>query len=156
MDVSEDERIHIRPAVGSDAFATADVYLASRAANLGSIPAGIHEDEDVRQWFAGTLMTQADVWVATRGKAILGFLAMKPGWIDHLYLAPDATGNGLGSRFVELAKSEQPAGLDLWTFQSNAGARSFYMRHGFIEVARTDGDNEEGEPDVRCAWRPTG
>ncbi len=38
-------------------------------------------------------------------------------------------------------------------FDSNAGAQRFYARHGFGEVRRTDGsDNEEREPDVEMAW----
>ena len=48
----------------------------------------------------------------------------------------------------------QPDGLDLWAFRSNTGARRFYERHGFVAVAFTEGDNEEGEPDVRYHWSP--
>ena len=33
-------------------------------------------------------------------------------------------------------------------------AVSFYRRHGFEVVGRTDGDNEEGAPDLRMEWRP--
>jgi hypothetical protein len=43
----------------------------------------------------------------------------------------------------------------LWTFQVNGPARRFYERHGFVEVAQTDGSgNEEAEPDVRLEWTP--
>jgi hypothetical protein len=39
------------------------------------------------------------------------------------------------------------------TFQSNAGARRFYEREGFVAVEETDGrGNEEGAPDLRCVW----
>jgi hypothetical protein len=31
-------------------------------------------------------------------------------------------------------------------------ARRFYERHGFVAEATTDGDNEEGAPDVRYRW----
>ena len=58
----------------------------------------------------------------------------------------------LGTRLLDVAKAERPAGLDLWAFQSNTGARRFYERHGFTAVAMTDGDNEEGAPDVRYRW----
>jgi ribosomal protein S18 acetylase RimI-like enzyme len=72
-----------------------------------------------------------------------------------LYLAPDWTGRGIGSQLIVLAKERRPAGLDLYTFQVNAGARQFYERHGFVEVSRSDGSgNEEGQPDVRYAGRP--
>ena len=63
---------------------------------------------------------------------------------------------GLGSRFVRLAKTRRPHGLDLYTFQVNAGARRFYERHGFRVVDLDDGArNEEHQPDVRYRWRPT-
>jgi hypothetical protein len=45
-----------------------------------------------------------------------------------------------------------PEGLQLWTFASNASAQRFYERHCFVETRRTDGDNEEGAPDILYAW----
>ena len=54
---------------------------------------------------------------------------------------------------LDLAKSLRPDGFGLWVFETNAGARRFYERHGLVEVERTDGsDNEERAPDVRMAW----
>ena len=47
---------------------------------------------------------------------------------------------------IELAKQELEGPIQLWTFQSNAGARRFYARHGFAEVEQTNGDNEEQAP----------
>ena len=40
----------------------------------------------------------------------------------------------------------------LWTFAANTGARRFYERHGFVATRRTDGDNEEGAPDILYVW----
>ncbi len=68
--------------------------------------------------------------------------------VEQLYVHPAWYGHGLGLRLLELAKRERSI-LDLWTFQSNAGARRFYERHGFVAVAMTEGDNEEGAPDIR-------
>ena len=49
-----------------------------------------------------------------------------------------------------LARQRQPGQLQLWAFQSNAGGRRFYERHGFAAVEFTDGaGNEERWPDVR-------
>jgi hypothetical protein len=53
---------------------------------------------------------------------------------------------------LDLAKERRPGGLDLWTFQANAGARRSYERHGFAATSTTDGDNEEAAPDVRYHW----
>lgn len=63
------------------------------------------------------------------------------------------TGAGIGEVLLAQAKRLRPRGLQLWTFQSNTGARRFYERHGFVAVEQTDGDNEEGAPDVRYEWR---
>jgi GNAT superfamily N-acetyltransferase len=76
------------------------------------------------------------------------------GWVEQLYVDPEHTGAGIGSRLIELAKDRSPAGLQLWTFQANEGARRFYERHGFTVVELTDGaGNEEHQPDVRYAWK---
>lgn len=144
----------IRRAVPSDAGAVADVYLASFRAALPNVRLA-HDDEEVRGWIAGHLIPQRETWVADRGGRIVGFMTVHDGWLEQLYLAPDARGQGLGDRLLALARERQPAGLQLWTFQANAPARRFYARHGFIEVELTDGaGNEEREPDVRLEWRP--
>jgi hypothetical protein len=43
--------------------------------------------------------------------------------------------------------------LQLFTFQRNTGARSFYEVKGFRAVEFNDGScNEEREPDIRYVW----
>ncbi len=113
-----------------------------------------HSDEEVRAWIAVHLLPETETWVAVEESRVAGFCSLRPGWLDQLYVRPDRTGRGIGSRLVELAKRRQPGGLQLWTFQVNAGARRFYERHGFRAVELTDGaGNEERKPDVRYAWR---
>lgn len=150
----------LRPATAGDVRSVADVYLRSRAASVPAIPPGIHPDTDVRDWVATTLFADAErladheLWVAVEAGTVVGFMVLSGDWIGHLYLEPGATGRGTGSDFVQLAKARRPGGLQLWTFESNSGARRFYERHGFVAVERTDGTNEEGEPDVRYRWLP--
>ena len=116
-----------------------------------------HPDDDVRSWIRDRLIPDRETWVATDGDAdarIVGLLALAPGWIEQLYVAPDRLGEGIGSRLMEVAKGGQPDGLQLWTFQVNQRARRFYERHGFVAVEQTDGSgNEERQPDVRYEWR---
>ena len=77
--------------------------------------------------------------------------------LDQLYVAPGWIGRGLGSRLLAVAKERRPGGLDLYTFQANVRARRFYEARGFVVVATGDGaGNEEGQPDIRYAWRPAG
>ncbi len=51
------------------------------------------------------------------------------------------------------AKKAFPSGLRLWTFQANHKARKFYEREEFVELRRTNGDNEEGLPDILYGWQ---
>jgi GNAT superfamily N-acetyltransferase len=75
--------------------------------------------------------------------------------VEQLYLRRPWTGRGIGSRLIALAREASPDGLELWTFQVNAGARRFYERHGFAVAEMTDGRaNEERQPDVRYVWLP--
>jgi len=145
--------VGIRRAQHDDADAITDVFLASFAATY-QFPLA-HTNEQVRQWIADTLVPTEEVWVATVRDEVVALMALSAEMIDQLYVSPAWKGRGIGSRLIELAKSRRPGGLDLYTFQVNAVARRFYERHGFVEVARGDGSgNEEGQPDLRYAWRP--
>ena len=142
----------LRPARADDGAAVAEVWLRSFAAALPTVRLP-HTDDEVRRWVRDELIVRADTWVAETGGAVVGVLALSPGWIDTLYLDPDARGQGIGDAFVALAQERQPDGLQLWTFQVNGPAQRFYERHGFVEVERTDGSgNQEREPDVRYRW----
>ena len=139
-----------------DARAAADLYLRARDAALqtGSMPAGVHDDDDVRGYFATHIVGACELSVAEQDGALAGILVLDGDFVDQLYVEPGLTGRGIGSALLAVAKRERPQGLRLWAFQSNAGARRFYERHGFLEVRRTDGaDNEEGAPDVLFAYR---
>ena len=114
----------------------------------------VHRDGQVRQWIRDIVMPTQEVWVAaTSDGIVVGLMALTSDTLDQLYVAPGWTGRGIGSRLLALAKTSRPSGLDLYTFEVNAGARRFYQRHDFIEVARGDGScNEERQPDLRYAW----
>jgi GNAT superfamily N-acetyltransferase len=146
----------IRRGGARDARAAADLYLRARQAALraGSIPAGVHDDDDVRGYFASHIVEDCELWLAEQDGALAGILVLEGDFVDQLYVEPGLTGRGVGSALLAVATRERPQGLRLWTFQSNAGARRFYERHGFAEVRRTDGrDNEERAPDVLYAYR---
>jgi GNAT superfamily N-acetyltransferase len=142
----------IRAATADDADPIAALYLRSRLAAFPAIPPSVHDDADVHRHFAETVLPTCDTWVAEDGGELIGFLVLHEGWVEHLYLEPGCTGQGHGSALLDHAKAQQPDRLDLWAFQANTGARRFYERHGFVAVAETDGDNEEGAPDVRYRW----
>lgn len=116
----------------------------------------MHSDEEVRAWFDEVVLPTREVWVVDEAAAVVAVLVLEDDWIDQLYVEPGLTGRGIGGRLVAVAKRRRPGGLRLWTFQANAGARRFYERHGFVATGSTAGDNEEGAPDVRYEWSPTG
>jgi ribosomal protein S18 acetylase RimI-like enzyme len=142
-----------RLAISAESRRVADLWLASRRASIPQIPPPTHGDDDVRDWFEHVVFPSFEVWVFESAGEMVALMILSEEWIEQLHVHPDWTGRGLGSRLVDLAKQRRPS-LDLWTFESNDGAKRFYERHGFVGVACTDGDNEEGAPDVRYHWPP--
>ena len=128
------------------------LYRATVRRHLPFLPE-LHTPQDERTWFCERLFADFDVWVAQDGKLLLGYIAFRGGFINHLFLDADRLGQGVGSALLALAKEEY-AELGLWTFQQNTRARAFYERHGFTALRFTDGDdNEEHMPDVFYVWK---
>jgi GNAT superfamily N-acetyltransferase len=145
-----------RRAKREEAAGVAAVWLRSRQASIPAIPPPVHSDLEVHEFFATVVLPDRETWVIDDDHGeIVALLVLEPGSIDQLYVHPGHTGRGLGSRLLDVAKAVYPEGLDLWTFAANTGARRFYERHGFVAVESTEGDNEEGAPDIRYHWPPT-
>ncbi|MFC0599243.1 GNAT family N-acetyltransferase [Streptomyces palmae] len=145
----------IRRAEAADGGPVAEVWLRSYDAALPTVRRA-HSDDAVRAYITEVVVPAQETWLAERDGSVVGMMVLDQDWLSQLYLAPDWRGKGLGDRLVALAKERRPDGLQLWTFQVNGPAQRFYQRHGFVEVERTDGrDNEEREPDIRYVWRPT-
>jgi GNAT superfamily N-acetyltransferase len=146
--------VMIRRGGSSDADIAAGLWLRARKHALGAIPAPLHSDAEVREWFANHVTQHLDLWIAESGGEALGILVLDGEWIDQLYVEPAHVGSGFGGRLLELAKAQRPGLLRLWTFASNERAQRFYERHGFVEVERTDGaQNEEHAPDIQYVYR---
>ena len=144
----------VRRAGVEDAEAIADLYTAARVAAVPQMPPALHTNDEDRRHFAGQLARDDhEAWVAERDGRIVAYALLTPVWLDHLFVEPAHLGSGVGSVLLDLVKSLRPDGFSLWVFESNAGARRFYARHGLVELERTDGSgNEEKAPDVRMAW----
>jgi chorismate mutase/GNAT superfamily N-acetyltransferase len=149
-----DVDLTVRPATPEDADDLATLLLEAREAAYPDMPRGVHPPEDVRRWLRTRFDTPGvELWLAEQAGAAVGMLLLEDDWLHSLYVAPDRTGQGIGSVLLELAQSLRPRRLGLWVFETNKGARRFYARHGFVEVRRTDGsDNEEHQPDVELVW----
>lgn len=131
-----------------------DAAAIHRAARDDALPwlARLHTPEDDRAYFRRRVFADGTVWGALEEERVVGFIAFREDWIDHLYVSPGAQGRGLGAALLAVAKAAHPR-LCLWTFQGNLPARRFYERRGFVLVEETDGAaNEEREPDARYRW----
>ncbi len=145
------DAVLIRPGSTADAAEIAEVFLAARA-GMTYLP-DLHTDAETRAWIAQVMIPEHEVWVAAVNDKVLGFVALTEEWLGHLYVSPAEQGRGIGSELLSKAKRQCPEGLRLYVFQSNAGARRFYERHGFSAVEFGDGSgNEEGLPDAVYAW----
>jgi GNAT superfamily N-acetyltransferase len=137
---------------GQETAAVSELYIAARAASLPKVKR-VHSDEEIHTWMRDVVFPRRSIRIAQIGDEIVGFAARDGAWLEHLYIKPGWTGKGVGSELLAViiaeARMVTPI-LRLYTFQSNAGARRFYERHGFTAVALGDGStNEENEPDVR-------
>lgn len=109
----------------------------------------VHAPEDVERHYREFVFRNRRIWVA--GDPVAGYLAMDEAESEITSLYAARPGQGVGRALLDRAEVGRDR-LWLWTFVANEGARRFYAREGFAEVDRTDGDNEEGLPDVRFLW----
>lgn len=102
--------------------------------------------------FCATMIAYGWVTVAELDDRVAGFLARDGEEVCALYLDRFANRKGVGLALIDDAKAQCDR-LTLRTFQANAGARRFYRRQGFVEMARGDGsDNEENLPEITLGW----
>lgn len=144
--------LSLRPATGDDLPGIATLYERVRTASVPAMPAAVHDTAQISAWVTSWDLGDREVWVAESDR-LLGFLALTETWLDALYVEPSAQRAGVGSALLEVARTRRPDGFGLWVFESNEPARSFYRRHGLVELEHTDGtENEERSPDIRMAW----
>ena len=150
--------LEFRAATVGDADSVAAVYLRSRKELVACAPL-VHSDDAVRDCIRRHLLPAGRTTVAVVDGLVVGLLAVAKAtdcsWIEQLYLLPAWVGHGIGSRLLDLARSELPPPIRLYTFQCNQRARDFYERHGFKAITFGDGSgNEEACPDILYEWRP--
>ena len=125
-----------------------------RAAFDRALPwlAGLHTPAEDRWFFREHVFRSCEIWGAFDDTALIGMIAFREGWVDQLYVQPQAQGQGVGTQLLRVAKRSF-ASLRLWTFQRNVAARRFYEDRHFVLVEETDGaGNQEKEPDALYLW----
>jgi len=106
-----------------------------------------------RERWRNELVPQADVIVAERDGALIGFVTIdKAGYLDQLVVAPAQWGSGLAAALVDEAKRLSPIGVTLKVNADNFRAIRFYQRNGFVETGQEV--NSSGRPVLNLAWTP--
>lgn len=141
----------IDKASSADAPAIAQIHRAARQHAMPWLPVLHTPEEDL--WFFSSMVIPVEMVLVAREKTQpVGFISLHQGWLNHLYIAPDRWGMGLGTSLLDATRSDTDH-LQLWVFQKNTTARHFYSKHGFCEREFTDGQrNEEKMPDLRLEW----
>lgn len=144
--------MQIRKATQTDVDAIASLHHTARKSSMPWLPVLHTPAEDI--WFFKTIvLTQENVWVASDGAHLTGFVSFRDDWLNHLYVDPTCWRHGIGFSLLEKAKQTIDR-LQLWTFQKNTAASRFYESQGFVAREATDGqNNEEKTPDIRMVWR---
>jgi GNAT superfamily N-acetyltransferase len=144
--------IEVHPAELADARGIAEVHVQCwREAYGHLVPARnlarLSVDQRELRWAEIIPSSDGTVWVASEGRAIVGF-----GWsgpsnepvpprdleLRSLYVFAIQYGTGVGQRLLEAVLGDAPASL--WVADDNPRARAFYTRNGF----RPDGVTKVG------------
>lgn len=144
--------ISIRLASPKDGDTVAEIARLSRKRFLPYLP-DLHSYEEDKGYFRNVVFAECDVWIAEDSGVPIGFIAFKEDWVDHLYLLPGYVGAKTGETLLAKAKQAHRF-LQLWVFQKNVRAISFYERNGFRLTETTNGAaSEEKLPDALYQWR---
>jgi ribosomal protein S18 acetylase RimI-like enzyme len=81
-------------------------------------------------------MAKDDVWVATLGLQVLGWLHRAANSIEGLYVSPPAARQGVGTALVRLAETHiAQRGHHFVVLESSLNAVGFYLRLGYTPAA---------------------
>ncbi len=116
-------------------------------------PEAQHTEAEDRAFYASNIASH-ELWLATDGETLLGYMALEDDLIDRLYVAVDRQRTGVRTLLLDQAKTLRPTGLRLFTHQANTGARRFYEKHGFTAERFGLSPSPENLPDVEYRWRP--
>jgi ribosomal protein S18 acetylase RimI-like enzyme len=109
-----------------------------------------YEDQE---YFRDHVLRENSVCVVEMDERPVAFMAMRDGFIDHLYVHPDYQKRGIGKVLLDYARQCSPEHVWLYTLQINWNARTFYEKNGFVPERFGISPPPECEPDVEYHWR---
>ncbi|WP_075698038.1 GNAT family N-acetyltransferase [Pseudovibrio brasiliensis] len=147
------QTLEIRAARFDELPEVARMYRYSRDRCLSFLPR-LHTPEEDLWFFQNIVFKSNELTIVMGDEQIIGMMAIKDDWIEQLYLDPRHLRKGIGTKLLDQAKAQSSGTLKLMCFVENVDARAFYEAHGFKEMKRTSGsENEEGAPDILYEWQ---
>lgn len=169
-------RPSVRAATVRDAAALASIHARSwHAAYQGLLPQDFVDGLDLsggaEAWeraLRASDWPKAGVMVAVPGPEMVGFARFGPtrdkdldkaliGEIKQIYIAPEVWGKGLGKRLMSTALARLAAAgyaqATLWVLDTNARARRFYERCGWIQDGTARHDERYNLPTTDVRYR---
>jgi putative acetyltransferase len=62
---------------------------------------GLHTPDEDRWFYRERVFKSCELWGAFDGDLMIGIIAFRDGWIDQLYVLPDAQGRGTGTALLQ-------------------------------------------------------
>lgn len=103
-------------------------------------------------YFRDVMSVGSAIWLAEVAGRLAGFIILRGGHVDQLYVAANQQRRGIGGILMEQARAHSPRGLWLRCFVRNEYARRYYECLGFRVI--DFGVSEEGEAEIRYGWTP--
>lgn len=129
-------RSTIRLARSSDVETIVDIWHRGwTEVHRGQVPPALEARRtrlDMRQAAESRV---SDIYVATVGDAVVGFVASHDDEVEHLYVSPESRSTGAASRLLAEAEATIARGAPMgWlaVVSGNMLARTFYERRGWI------------------------
>lgn len=129
----------------------AEIWLA--ASRVGHPFLSETELLDQQAKVRNTYLPQAENWVVEDNGSQVGFIGLIDNFIGGLFVDPAAHGSGHGKALVLYAATLKGT-LDLEVYAANVAAIGFYRRLGFLEVSRSQRDDEGTSREVVLMQRP--
>lgn len=134
-----------RPAQEVDAVALMELERDANLAALGHVfPGPFPEDDVLARWSIVLADPEVRVDVVDGPGHLRAVTAYDETSLRHLFVHPDAWGEGLGRQGVDRATTAGGMGIRLWVLQDNERARRLYEFLGWVPT----GECQE------CVWPP--